>query len=96
MSNEGCWVQDFSPTELICASNHLTDFSGFVEAGYTPLLKSNYVAFTVIPTLSSGSLYSNTGFHITSIYFGSYLLFVLLGCCRERKKKEREELALVI
>ena len=91
MSNEGCWVQDFSQNELICACNHLTDFIGFVEAGYSPLLKSNYNAFTALPTLKFHSLSSNTGLILSYIYFGTYLAFLLVGSSVLKKKNKTEE-----
>lgn len=83
MSGEGCWVSDFTRTQLICACNHLTDFSGFVEASYTPLLESNYKAITVIPNLTWKKLVYNVGSYISLVYFASYFFFILTRCCRK-------------
>ena len=45
-------MSDFSRDELVCECNHMTDFIAFVEASYSPLFESNYIAFTVLPTLT--------------------------------------------
>lgn len=67
----------------------------FVEASYSPLLESNYMAFSVIPTLTADSISSNLGVYVTLIYFGSFVLFLLTGCCNEEKKTQQRNLELL-
>ena len=81
---------------MVCGCKHLTDFMAFVQASYSPLLKFNYMAFTVLPSLTWHSLSSNTGFFVCLTYFGTFLLFLLTGSCTEKRKSDEANLELLI
>ena len=52
LGGEGCWVKDFSQSEICCECSHLTDFMAFVKSSYQTLEESNYSALFAVTQFS--------------------------------------------
>lgn len=61
----------------------------FIEASYSPLLESNYMAFSALSSITWTKLSSNLGFYLTIVYFGSFLLLIVALKQIFRENKER-------